>query len=319
MSSGGGGHPDVNMDRADIVRLELMPGVSVELMRTWYQRQAFPRHAHEYFTVALGLQGAGVVWFRGADHLRRRGEIVVIPPDEVHTGQPAPGSAVLSYLAAHVSPPVLALCADAHGLRGGRAFDIAPSITRDPAIAAEFRRLDAAMTDALLPPSLDAGPAVAATSSIHGAACDAVTSALGLLLCRYAGHDARRADSCDQPALVRTVRQILDDCYADGERTSLAMISASCGVTTFHIVRQFTRSVGISPHRYLVQVRVRRARELLAQGVAPSLVAALTGFADQSHLTTQFRRYVGTTPASYQRCVYTSSRVPRRSGEMRQR
>ena len=35
----------------------------------------------------------------------------------------------------------------------------------------------------------------------------------------------------------------------------------------------------------------------------PSLVAAMTGFADQSHLTTHFKRYTGITPAHYQRCL----------------
>src|SRR5215217_3314857 len=114
MRSAPGNHLIVGSDRAEIVRLELMPDVAVELMRTWYQRQVFPKHSHEYFTVALGLRGSGVVWFRGADHVRRRGELVVIPPDEVHTGQPAPGASLLSYLAAHVPPSVLALCADAH-------------------------------------------------------------------------------------------------------------------------------------------------------------------------------------------------------------
>jgi AraC-like DNA-binding protein len=47
---------------------------------------------------------------------------------------------------------------------------------------------------------------------------------------------------------------------------------------------------------------------LLARGFSSAFVAAVTGFVDQSHLTTHFRRYVGTTPASYQRCLGRSAR-----------
>jgi AraC-like DNA-binding protein/mannose-6-phosphate isomerase-like protein (cupin superfamily) len=310
MRSAGGTHLDVSADRAEIVRLALMPDVTVELMRTWYQHQVFPKHSHEYFTIALGLRGEGVVWFRGADHVRRRGEIVVIPPDEVHTGQPAPRATVLSYLAAHVPASVLALCAEAHDIPRSCLAQIPPAIIDDPFIGAALGRLDAAMSAATGTFPTMTRPVPRASAHADAAAADAVTSALGLLLVRHAPNARQVHGSVDQPALVGVVRQIIEDCYADPARTSLSRISASCGVTPFHVVRQFTRSVGISPHRYLVQVRVRRARELLARGVAPSFVAAMTGFADQSHLTTQFKRYVGTTPGSYQRCLNACARRP---------
>jgi AraC-like DNA-binding protein len=102
---------------------------------------------------------------------------------------------------------------------------------------------------------------------------------------------------------VRRARQIIDDCYADNSLTSLAALARAAGVTPFHLVREFTRATGLSPHRYLVQTRIREARVLLARGMAPSSVAAVTGFVDQSHLTTHFKRYVGTTPASDRRGV----------------
>ena len=105
-----------------------------------------------------------------------------------------------------------------------------------------------------------------------------------------------------EPVVVKTVREIIDDCYADTEQTSLNALAARVGVTPAHLVRLFTETTGLSPHRYVVQTRIRRAEELLASGMSSSFVAAMTGFADQSHLTTQFKRYVGTTPAWYQRC-----------------
>lgn len=282
-------------DRAEVARLQLAPNVSVELMRTSYQTQVFPKHAHDYFTLGVGLRGTGVLWFRGSNHLRQRGDLVVIRPDEVHTGRPAPGSALLSYLAVHVSESVLALCAEAHGIAHGAIANVASEIIRDPAISAELHRVDAVMR-------------TNGQTGIDGAAEDAVASALGLLVGRYTDAGRAGATACGEPRVVQVAREIIDDCYADGARTSLGVLSAMCGVTPFHVVRLFTRIVGLSPHRYLVQVRVRRACELLAGGIQPSFVAAMTGFTDQSHLTMHFKRYVGTTPASYQRCLSPNAR-----------
>ena len=112
-----------------------------------------------------------------------------------------------------------------------------------------------------------------------------------------------------EPDVVKVVREMIDDCYADTEKTSLHSLAARAGVTPAHLVRLFTETMGLSPHRYVVQTRIRRAEELLARGMSSSFVAAMTGFADQSHLTTQFKRYVGTTPAWYQRCKAPKARM----------
>src|SRR5215208_2974135 len=133
-------HLDVGSDRAEVARLELAPDVCVGLMRTSYQRHVFPKHTHEYFTIGLGLSGTGVLWFRGTNHVRRRGELVVIRPDEVHTGGPAPGSSILSYLAVHVPESVIAQCAESCGIRRDSAVTMGSEIIDDPAISAELLR-----------------------------------------------------------------------------------------------------------------------------------------------------------------------------------
>ena len=59
------------------------------------------------------------------------------------------------------------------------------------------------------------------------------------------------------------------------------------------------RRVGLPPHAYQIQLRVARARELVAAGVPLAEVATMTGFADQSHLTRLFKRVVGIPPGQY--------------------
>jgi AraC-like DNA-binding protein len=274
-------------NHAEVVAFRSAGGASVEVMRTWYRTQSFPRHTHEYFTVGVMLSGIGSLWSRGTTRILRRGDVVIIPPGEVHTGGLGRTDDVLSYLAMHVPDDAVSLCARAYDA-SERAVHASHALTvRDRALATELRRLDRAVDGRLDRDEAD----------------DAVTRAIDLVVGRLLRPDAPddKRPGRVQPGFVQRVQAIIEDCYADGRRISLVSLAAEAGVTPFHLVREFTRAVGLSPHRYVTQTRIRRARTLLAAGMSPSFVAASTGFTDQSHLTTQFRRYVGTTPAAYQR------------------
>jgi AraC family transcriptional regulator len=77
-------------------------------------------------------------------------------------------------------------------------------------------------------------------------------------------------------------------------------VAAAVHLSPFHLARLFKQVSGLSPHQYLVQVRVNAARSLLSAGSGQrslAEVAAAVGFADQSHLTRQFKRHFGLTPS----------------------
>ena len=77
-------------------------------------------------------------------------------------------------------------------------------------------------------------------------------------------------------------------------------LAALLGLNPHHFGQAFRVSVGVSPHRYLVVQRVRRAEELLRTSeFSISEIARLVGFSSQSHLTFHFRKICGTTPARY--------------------
>jgi AraC-like DNA-binding protein/mannose-6-phosphate isomerase-like protein (cupin superfamily) len=273
-------------DRAEIATVPMSSGICVELMRTSYHAQTFPRHTHDFFTIGVVLRGAGTLWYGGVEHLARRGEVVVIPPGEVHTGSVAPGAGVLEYVAAHVPAEVVADLLDDVG--GGQA-DLEAPVILDDAVGSQLRRLEHAVSGDL---------------AARHAAEEAFTNAVGLLVHRHRRRGSMSSpDRTVEPRVVHVARELLDECYGDNAQTSLRALALRTGVSPFHLVRVFTRAVGLSPHQYLVQTRITHATRLLAQGLPCSFVAAMTGFADQSHLTTQFKRYLGITPGSYQRCL----------------
>jgi AraC-like DNA-binding protein len=80
----------------------------------------------------------------------------------------------------------------------------------------------------------------------------------------------------------------------------LEQVAQSVALSPFHFHREFKRSTGLTPHQYIVQLRMERAKALLSDSDMPlAEVAAQVGFADQSHFSSTFRRAMSMTPRSY--------------------
>lgn len=92
---------------------------------------------------------------------------------------------------------------------------------------------------------------------------------------------------------------------------SLTELASVADMSIYHFSRLFSQSTGFSPHRYILRLRVRRAKELLQRkDLSLSAIACDLGFAHQGHFTTTFRRLVGMTPGSYRNLVGISSQLP---------
>jgi AraC family transcriptional regulator len=78
---------------------------------------------------------------------------------------------------------------------------------------------------------------------------------------------------------------------------SLAEIAAASDLSQYHFARAFRTTTGLTPQQYLMRQRVERAKELLAKNDLPIVEISLrTGFKNQSHFTTLFRKYTKFTP-----------------------
>ena len=80
---------------------------------------------------------------------------------------------------------------------------------------------------------------------------------------------------------------------------TLDELSGLTGLSKYYLLRSFTKQKGISPYRYLETIRIDRAKKLLEQGVLPIEAALQTGFADQSHFSNFFKKFIGLTPKQY--------------------
>jgi AraC-like DNA-binding protein len=118
---------------------------------------------------------------------------------------------------------------------------------------------------------------------------------------RYASPPPAWSAFTREPTLVRRVRDYLDAHYA--ENVTLDELARMANLSAFQLNRVFRKEVGLPPHAYQTQARVKRGKTLLAQGMNIARVAVEVGFFDQSHFTYHFKRLLSFTPGNYQRNV----------------
>ena len=84
------------------------------------------------------------------------------------------------------------------------------------------------------------------------------------------------------------------------DRLTLTDLSGVACLSRYHFSRSFKLALGIGPQRYVVQRRLERAKTLMRRtNRSLAWIAQEAGFADQSHLTSVFRRETGMTPGRF--------------------
>jgi AraC family transcriptional regulator len=180
---------------------------------------------------------------------------------------------------------------------------------RDPLIAQMLRTLTATVRD--LPPN--------PTSELYQ---ESLVTALVFHVATNYGKDdtAIRSGFSDTvplpPERLRAISRYVSDRLA--RRISLTELAHVAGLSASQFSLRFRESTGQTPHQFITAIRVDRAREMLISGQGtPAVVAALTGFADQAHLTRHLRRAFGITPGALQKTI--SKDLKDTSGEIIQK
>ena len=98
---------------------------------------------------------------------------------------------------------------------------------------------------------------------------------------------------------VWRARDYLSDHFATD--IGLEELAGIAGLSRAHLIRAFRKEFHITPHAFLTDIRIRRARALLSLGRSPADVAFACGFADQAHFTRHFKARVGITPGQFRK------------------
>lgn len=130
---------------------------------------------------------------------------------------------------------------------------------------------------------------------------ESMANALAIhLLRRYAGTTIIERPTEGLPQYK--LRQVLDYIHDHLEQDlSVEAIATLLQMSPYYFSRLFKQSTGLSPHQYIIQGRVERAKQLLHQGMAIADIAYSVGFSSQSHLNRHFKRLAGVTPKAFLR------------------
>ena len=108
---------------------------------------------------------------------------------------------------------------------------------------------------------------------------------------------AEQAHRTPPRAFTRVLDQIAEQFH---QPLSLAQLAVTYGHNELRFLRDFTRTIGLTPHAYLIEVRLQAARRLIEQSELPLASIALdAGFAHQSHMGSAFRKHLAMTPSQY--------------------
>lgn len=99
-------------------------------------------------------------------------------------------------------------------------------------------------------------------------------------------------------AIERVIKQIE---YEPEKELSIEEMAQRALMSKYHFIRCFKKRVGLTPHQFQIQNRVRKAQHLLGKEENTTEVALTTGFYDQSHFIRCFEKIVGLTPTDYQK------------------
>ena len=125
--------------------------------------------------------------------------------------------------------------------------------------------------------------------------------ALAFSLCLLENHSESRLPPIKGKLSSKQLREIIEyiHAYLDTQ-LSLTELATHLNLSTFHFARLFKKSLGLSPHKYILQTRIERAKKLIiSQHLPLSNIALQAGFYDQTHFGKAFKKYVGVSPKAF--------------------
>jgi AraC-like DNA-binding protein len=248
----------------------------IELLSGSFTTRSFAPHFHDRYSLILVEQGAGDYSYKDHDYLVEGGRLLILNPYDVHTGRAIKGS---QWKFRSMYLPIELM--ESHTKVEGKIDSLSwkDRIVKQPQIVHRF----AALHDRLLKEEEDI--------SLESQFLDFITEL------RKVSFEALPSNAADKNTPLIAIQDYLHAHYA--EQVQLTDLERVSGWTKFHLIHRFTKRYGLSPHKYLLNLRIAAAKRLLRKRISATEVAYQTGFFDQSHFIKTFKGMTGITPKAY--------------------
>ena len=248
------------------------PTPRLERIEAYFGSHAYDPHRHDTYAIGVTLAGVQSFHYRGSHRHSLPGRTIVIHPDEVHDGH-AGDIHGFRYRMVYVPPTVF------QDMLGGQPLPFLPGgITTDARMAESVLRLLRPIDDAL--ESFEEDDALFDLIRAMNALAGTQTK-------------PRRVDAVS----AQRARAFIDD--SPQGRITLDQLEAVTGQNRWRLSRDFRVLFGTSPYRYLTMRRLERCKRSLDAGDGLADASLAAGFADQSHMTRQFRDAYGISPGRW--------------------
>lgn len=243
---------------------------------------SYGKHAHEEYSFGVTEAGRQDFFSSGEFHRSRPGNIIVFNPGQFHDGHSGDNNA-LQYRMIYIHPNQLEPMLGSAGVKQSKDYQIKDTLLNDPQLRQYILNI---------------------TTHIENNANDKLQ--LENLLYQMAERIAQRhgdllperKSSKNDTLLLKAQNFIHENIGAD---ISLDEISNQVSLSKYHFIRMFRQQFGITPHQYILNCRINRARRALEAGTVLEDVVFDYGFSDLSHFNRRFKPVFGMTPHQYQK------------------
>ena len=258
-----------------------LPGM--DMLHADFTTHEYAPHVHHSFVIAVTEVGGAEFKSRGRTGSAHQQALLVFNPAEPHSGRMA-GSPRWRYRSFYLADPGIRHLMTTLGMDQARYFD--SNVYCDDELIASFLELHRAFDE-------------------DGGQCDPMRQqelfvhTFGTLFQRHAQQGHRVLPVPADTSVLAPVLELVRDTFS--ERLTLEAMAAAADLTPFQLIGAFNRAIGLTPHMYLTQLRLRAAISHLTAGRPLIEAAVASGFYDQSALTRHFKRTFGMTPLQYVR------------------
>ncbi len=234
-----------------------------------FEPQEFKPHFHDAYSVGLITDGEHKLNFKDSKKLIKKGELKIINPHELHS---ADSSSRWSYINLMISR--------------SDVYEIAESIFQK-----EIKG------DIKFKNCIDEQEVIGLFVKLFGARDESMAfeekliEFVELLIDRYSYFDM----STQNFGAIKNAIDFIHDSYL--EDISLEDIAQSIVLSKYHTIKLFKKNTDLTPHQYILRLRIEEARRLLKKDMPLSQIALHCGFSDQSHFIKEFKRIYGFLPS----------------------
>lgn len=239
--------------------------------------QPFPNHFHEYYVIGFVENGQRVLSCKNQEYTITKGDIILFNPGDNHACVQS-DDGTLDYRGFNITKEVMLDLAE--GVTGRMELPVfSTNVIFDEEVACYLHPLHQLVMKGYCEFGKE----------------ENLLLLISLLIQRYGQTSPSCIPECREE--IEKACDFIEQHYAD--RIYLVQICRHTGLSKSTLLRAFTKSKGVTPYSYLVNIRIGKAKKLLEQGVPPIEAAMQTGFSDQSHFTNYFNRFIGLAPGLY--------------------